>query len=108
MVGAWGHQSGTGAAYVFIKEAAQAATLKFKPASGTPGSITKLVGGGFAPGETMDTSIGNHPAKVTANSKGQFSLSLKVPAGAKSGQKVTATAKGETSGLSAKETFTVT
>jgi hypothetical protein len=97
-------QSYAGVAYVFTQPVAR---VGFRPSSGPPGSITRVRGGGFSPGETVDLSIGRLADKVQANANGHFTVTLRLPGRAKPGS-YTLTAEGETSGLSAQAVFTVT
>ncbi|HEX4492807.1 MAG TPA: hypothetical protein VH914_16495 [Acidimicrobiia bacterium] len=90
-----------------------APTLKMRPHSGSTGTVVKVTGAGFAPGEHVrvtfkdsDGTLTAHPL-VTADGTGGFKTTLAVPAGAAAG-KATIAAIGNTSGLSARKAFTVT
>lgn len=104
LIGAPGYY-GVGDAYVFTGPLAQADAF-FKPSSGPPGSTTHVLASGFSPGETVDLSIGGLSDHIQADADGQFGIALRVPNVPPNTYTLTAT--GETSGLTAQATFTVT
>ena len=83
-------------------------SIHLRPSSGPTGSRVDSKGGGFTPGETVQVIFtGKLVARATADGTRAFTVAFKVPKNAVAGDH-TITAKGESSGLTATATYTVT